>query len=241
MSRGEEKTKPYESRKPRLNRWLPLLCVVILSLSLAHNWQLRHQFRSEIERLTNEQDRLIKSLNSRLQQQERDWSESDHRHVKQLIVAKLDGRPIQVTGMTAEGQEFDWNRYRGRPVLLHCWSAGCLICQDEFQAIQHLQQACQSIDLQVVGLSQDILKHRDKAVAKLKEHNVQWTNLLATPTSRPQINGLWIEWPATYVVVNSEGIAVSVTSPLLSPKKEDNLPSLILPNAQTILKILEAP
>ena len=223
--------------KTRRNRWLSGLYITLLILSLINNLVFYKRHRTEIAALANEQKIKDEFRADNDRKKAREVAHLLESCERQLLRASFEGRPIDVTGVTADGTPFDWQSLRGKPVLLHCWSASCDVCQNEFEAVEQLRQACQAVELQVIGLSQDLPVRNKESAKELIEHKVQWINLIPTEKTRPRINGVWVKWPSTFLIVDANGVALSVISNPLQPSKEANDPSRTVPGAKVVLSL----
>lgn len=116
------------------------------------------------------------------------------------------GQPLTLVGETLDGQTFDWNVYRGRPLLV----AVCLVrdgrCREEVAVIRRLAQTYQHRGFQIVGLALD---EDHQAVQQFAKRNgIEWP-LLAGTAARDWALRAGIDQPAL-LVVDADGRLTAV-------------------------------
>jgi thiol-disulfide isomerase/thioredoxin len=84
--------------------------------------------------------------------------------------------------------------YKGeKAVLVNVWATWCAPCVEEFPEIVKLQRNYPD-KLKVIFISADFAEARDKAVAFLKEQNVDWTTYFKTGDDQQFIETLSSNW-----------------------------------------------
>ncbi len=94
----------------------------------------------------------------------------------------LVGKPLELTGTTALGTEFDWKQYRGKVVLVDFWATWCGPCRREMPHVKALYEKYKEKGFDIVAVSLD--KDLDALAQYLKENNIAWTNLAGDETQQ---------------------------------------------------------
>ena len=92
----------------------------------------------------------------------------------------LVGKPLELTGTTALGTEFDWKQYRGKVVLVDFWATWCGPCRREMPHVKALYEKYKEKGFDIVAVSLD--RDLDALAQYLKENNIAWTNLAGDET-----------------------------------------------------------
>lgn len=102
--------------------------------------------------------------------------------------------------------------YEGeKAVLVNVWATWCIPCVEEFPEIVKIQQMYPN-KLQVIFVSLDFPKDRQRAISFLKEHEVTWTTYLSTDRSPQFIQALSKEWTGAVPftkIMNKQGNVVA--------------------------------
>jgi len=93
-----------------------------------------------------------------------------------LNPAKLVGQPLELAGVTDQGEELDWDSYRGKIVLIDFWASWCGPCRAQMPKIQALYEELDRKQFDVVAVNLD---RDEQALAEyFKEHQSPWPNIL---------------------------------------------------------------
>jgi len=92
---------------------------------------------------------------------------------------RLLGSAIRITGRTVDGESIDWQRYRGKFVLVYFWFTGCKPCIQEMPRIKQLYEQYNADGFEVVGISND--QSKERLVAYLKEAEIPWATIHEDP------------------------------------------------------------
>jgi len=134
----------------------------------------------------------------------------------------LTGKPLELSGVTALGTEFDWSVYRGKTVLVLFWATWCGPCRQEMPQIKALDERLSDRGFEVVGVSLD---GNQEALAKyLEENAINWTNLVGKEV-RDITKKYSIRAVPTMILVDREGNVVALGNKIaeLTPQVENLL------------------
>ena len=116
-----------------------------------------------------------KSLDKQLAQYGKKLSRKPSQSSSDLV-----GKPLELTGTTALGTEFDWKQYRGKVVLVDFWATWCAPCRREMPHVKALYEKYKAKGFDIVAVSLD--RDLDALAQYLKENNIAWTNLAGKQT-----------------------------------------------------------
>jgi thiol-disulfide isomerase/thioredoxin len=123
--------------------------------------------------------------------------------------AAILGKSFSVDGVMADGQPFDWSRYRGKVVLVDFWATWCAPCLGELPNIRTNYDRYHDQGFEVVGVNLD---EDSQAVAEfLKFQPLPWTTVVS-PDGRPNplLAKLGVEAIPFVVLVGRDGTALAL-------------------------------
>lgn len=95
--------------------------------------------------------------------------------IESVTLENLPGKVIEIEGMTLEGQIFEWEKYRGKVVLIEFWATWCGPCLREIPHLKEVYAKYRDRGFEIVGISVDEdLKALKTGLAK---HDFPWTVL----------------------------------------------------------------
>jgi len=131
----------------------------------------------------------------------------------EAVVRRLEllGKPIEIQGVTLDGKEFDWEKFRqGKVVLIDFWATWCGWCIKEIPEMKRLYEAYRDRGFEIVGISGD--QKREDLEKFLQNASIPWTILYGKDGPSPTIEYYGISaWP-TMLLVDKQGKVVSLNA-----------------------------
>ncbi|QDU96893.1 TlpA family protein disulfide reductase [Lignipirellula cremea] len=137
--------------------------------------------------------------------------------------SELVGKPLELTGATALGAEFDWAAYRGKVVVVDFWASWCGPCRAEMPHLKKLYEDLQDRGFDVVGVNLD--KDAEAMATFIAEQKLNWTNIAGEGT-KELANKYGVRGIPTLMLIDADGNVVSVAhkSADFAAKIEELLP-----------------
>jgi thiol-disulfide isomerase/thioredoxin len=136
-----------------------------------------------------------------------------------VLESDLVGKPLELVANTFEGNPFNWEKYRGKVVLVDFWATWCGPCRKELPNVIALREKLKDQGFEVVGVSVD--KDLDVLATFFEEHQHPWETL-AGEEAQELADKYGVRGIPTMMLVDQKGIVVAVahSSGALRPHAE---------------------
>lgn len=122
--------------------------------------------------------------------------------------SELVGKPLELSGTTANGVAFNWDSFRGKVVIVDFWATWCGPCIREMPRVKTLHEKLHPKGLEIVGVSLD--KDPEALAAFLEKNPLPWETLAGDDTQ--ELAGKYaVRAIPTMMLVDREGKIVAVS------------------------------
>ena len=144
----------------------------------------------------------------------------------------LVGEEMPLEGLTLDGEELQWDTYRGKVVLVDFWATWCGPCIQEIASIRQCYEQYHDQGFDVVGISVD--KDRNALVSFQKTNELPWTILCDRDLNRAgremMATRYGVDRYPTMMLVGKDGKVIAMDP--RGPELERRLEELLGPPAE---------
>lgn len=123
---------------------------------------------------------------------------------------KLVGNTMELEGKTLDGKPLDWEKYRGKVVLVDFWATWCGPCMAEVKNIKENYQKYHDKGFEVVGISLDRNISTPQLAEFVKKEAVPWTICRDADALRHMAEYYGISGIPNMILVGRDGKVVSL-------------------------------
>jgi len=143
------------------------------------------------------------------------------------VVRRLDlvGNEMKIEGSLLSGEPFDWEKYKGKVVLVDFWATWCGPCRAEMPHLKKVYEQYRDKGFEIVGISLD--RSREPLEKYVADEKIAWATVFNNDKPSPTVEYYGIFAIPTTVLVGKDGKVI--TTDARGPKLNEHLEKLLGP------------
>lgn len=126
------------------------------------------------------------------------------------VVRRLElvGNEIKIEGLLLSGEPFDWEKYKGKVVLVDFWATWCGPCRAETPHLKKVYEKYRDKGFEIVGISLD--RSREPLEKYVADEKIAWATVFNNDKPSPTVEYYGIFAIPTTVLVGKDGKVISL-------------------------------
>ncbi len=116
---------------------------------------------------------------------------------------EMIGQPMELSGKTYQGTDFDWQAYRGKVVLVNFWATWCHACLEEMPRLREVYDEYRERGFEVVGISLD--ENQSELARFMATKGMPWTVLHHADGPHPAAEKYFVNSIPEQILVDQDG------------------------------------
>lgn len=126
------------------------------------------------------------------------------------VVRRLElvGNELKIEGLLLSGEQFDWEKYKGKVVLVDFWATWCGPCRAEMPHLKKVYEQYRDKGFEIVGISLD--RSREPLEKYVADEKIAWATVFNNDKPSPTVEYYGIFAIPTTILVGKDGKVISL-------------------------------